>query len=272
MQGDASSGSPDIPRNLEIRGLSLIREGRYLIRNIDWDVEASENWILFGRNGAGKTMLLELITGYLQSSGGRIRRFGKGYAESSIRETRRRIGYISSPLASMIPEHEPLRDVVIGGIDASAGLWRRPRAEEVDRAMDLLASIGMAERHADPFRVLSDGERQKILMLRALINDPDILILDEPTRGLDLTSREEVLAAMDGLSAGKPDLSIIYVTHHTDEIIPIFGKIHILRGGGSFFIGDVADGLRSELMSEVFLRDVDVVRMNGRYHTTVRGD
>ena len=222
MPAEASGNGKTL---LEIRDLTFIREGRHLIREISWDVLPGENWVLFGRNGAGKTMLLELITGYLQSSGGTIRRFGKGYGEAGIREIRRRIGYISTPLAAMIPEYEPLRDVVIGGIDASAGLWRRPEPAEVERAMDLLSRIGMADRHEDPFRVLSDGERQKILMLRAMINDPDILILDEPTRGLDLTSREDVLAAMDRLARSRPECSVIYVTHHTEEIIPIFQTV-----------------------------------------------
>jgi len=258
---------------LQLRDVSFIRESRFLIEEITWDIRASENWILFGRNGAGKTMLLELITGYLQSSGGRIRRFGKGYAEgSSIRDLRRRIGYVSTPLASMIPKNEPLIDVVIGGVDASAGLWRRPLEEEVERAMGLLGKIGMADRSRDPFRILSDGERQKILMLRAMINDPDILILDEPSRGLDLTSREEVLAAMQALFEKKQGVSIIYVTHHTDEIVSLFSKILILSNGKVFFSGSIEEGLKSRVLSEVFDRDIEVVSINGRYYTVVKND
>lgn len=258
---------------LQLRDVSFIRESRYLIQDVTWDIRASENWILFGRNGAGKTMLLELITGYLQSSGGRIRRFGKGYAEgSSIRDLRRRIGYVSTPLASMIPKNEPLIDVIIGGVDASAGLWRRPLEKEVERAMGLLGEIGMADRSRDPFRILSDGERQKILMLRAMINDPDILILDEPSRGLDLTSREEVLAAMQELFEKKQGVSIIYVTHHTDEIVSLFTKIMILSYGKVFFCGSVEEGLKSRVLSEVFDRDIEVVSMDGRYYTVVKND
>jgi iron complex transport system ATP-binding protein len=258
---------------LELRDISFVREGRYLIKDVTWTVGSSENWILFGRNGAGKTMLLELITGYLQSSGGRIRRFGKGYGEgSSIRELRRRIGYVSTPLASMIPKNEPLMDVIIGGVDASAGLWRRPLESEVERAMALLEQIGMGSRSRDPFRILSDGERQKILMLRAMINDPDILILDEPSRGLDLTSREEVLSAMQALFEKKRGVSIIYVTHHTDEIVTLFTKIMILSDGKVFYCGDIEEGLESQVLSRVFDRKIEVVKMDGRYYTVVKGD
>jgi len=258
---------------LQLRDVSFIRESRHLIQDVTWDIRAGENWILFGRNGAGKTMLLELITGYLQSSGGRIRRFEKGYADgSSIRDLRRRIGYVSTPLASMIPENEPLIDVIIGGVDASAGLWRRPLAAEVERAIGLLGEIGMADRSRDPFRILSDGERQKILMLRAMISDPDILILDEPSRGLDLTSREELLAAMQALFEKKQGVSIIYVTHHTDEIISLFTKIMILSDGRVFFCGGIEEGLKGRVLSEVFTRDIEVVRMDGRYYTVVKND
>jgi iron complex transport system ATP-binding protein len=107
-------------------------------------------------------------------------------------------------------------------------------------------------------------------MLRAMINDPDILILDEPSRGLDLTSREEVLSAMETLFKKKQGVSIIYVTHHTDEIIPIFNKILILKEGKTFFRGDVGMGLKSQVLSEVFEQDIDILRIDGRYYTVVR--
>jgi len=256
---------------LELDRLSFIREGRYLLQDITWNVLPGENWVLFGRNGAGKTLLLELITGYIQSSGGTIRRFGKGYREGiSIRELRKRIGYISTPLAALIPGHESLLHVIIGGVDASAGLWRRPTGEEIEKALGLLATIGMADRSEDPFRILSDGERQKVLMLRALINDPDILILDEPTKGLDLTSREEILSAMGRLFRRNRMASIIYVTHHTEEIVPLFHRIHILKEGRTLFMGNVEEGLGEHHLGEVFEKDVGIVNLNQRYYSVIK--
>ena len=252
---------------LELNNVAYVRKGKPILKDVTWRIAPGENWILFGRNGAGKTMLLELITGYLQTSGGNIRRFGIGYGDGfDIRTIRKQIGYISTPLASMIPQNEPLLYVIIGGVDASAGLWRKPLKEERERAAQLLSQIQMQDRVMDPFGILSDGERQKVLMLRALINKPRILILDEPTKGLDFTSREDVLTTIKKLWDTERDASIIYVTHHTDEIIRIFDKIMILRDGRAHFCGNIADGMSKETLGEIFQQKLDIVKMNGRYY------
>ncbi len=257
---------------LELNDVSYIRGGKAILKRVSWHVAPGENWILFGRNGAGKTMLLELITGYLQSSGGSIRRFGIGYGEGyDIRTIRRQIGYVSTPLAAMIPKAEPLLYVVIGGVDASAGLWRKPSTREREQAAQLLGQIGMGDRLMDPFGILSDGERQKILMLRALINDPQVLILDEPTRGLDFTSREDVLSAMTRLCKAGGGASIIYVTHHTDEIVPIFDKIMILEQGAVHYSGDIDSGLTSGVLTGIFRHELEIVKLNGRFYTVAKG-
>ncbi len=241
----------------------------YILRDITWRIGPNEKWVLFGKNGSGKTRLLEIITGYIPPSSGEVFRFGNPPRGTDIRDLRKRIGYVSTFLREMFPPRETLLDVVISGVFASVGLYDEPTPEERDRAVKLLSSIAMEDRAADRFGILSDGEKQKVMMLRALICDPDMLILDEPARGLDLAAREDLLAAIETATAGR-SLSAVYVTHHTEEISPLFTNILILEQGECFFQGRIDQGLTGGLLTELFGREVEVTRLHGRYYTTLR--
>jgi iron complex transport system ATP-binding protein len=249
--------------------VSLVRKERHILRNVSWEIGLKENWVLFGRNGSGKTMLLEVITGYLHPSSGEVIRFGLPHGEYDLRELRRRIGYVSTPLKTMFSPRERLIEVVLSGLYASVGLYTQPKKLEEERAVALLGTIGMGERLSDPFGPLSDGEKQKVLMLRALISDPELLILDEPAEGLDIPSREDLLHSLQTLTVNGRH-SIIYVTHHTEEITPLFTHIMILDGGGAFFAGPVREGLKKEILRRVMGRRLDVLEINGRFYTVLR--
>jgi iron complex transport system ATP-binding protein len=257
-----------VPR-ISIKDVSLVRRERHILRNVSWEIGGKENWVLFGRNGSGKTMLLEVITGYLHPSSGEVIRFGLPHGEYDLRELRRRIGYVSTPLRTMFSPHERLVEVVLSGLYASVGLYTRPQKREEERAAELLDTIAMGERLGDPFGPLSDGEKQKVLMLRALISDPELLILDEPAEGLDIPSREDLLHSLEKLTVNGRH-SIIYVTHHTEEITPLFTHIMILDGGSAFFAGLVREGLKKELLQRVMGRRLDVLELNNRYYTVLR--
>ena len=133
----------------ELRNVSLIRHNKYILQDITWKVKKDECWILFGRNASGKTMLLEIISGYIFPSRGEVIRFGKTHGEYDIRELRKKIGYVSTPLRSMFARNERIIDVVLSGLFASIGLYMKPKREQVERAMDLLSVVQMKERSSE---------------------------------------------------------------------------------------------------------------------------
>ena len=237
-----------------------------ILDSVSWHIGRGEKWVLFGPNGSGKTKLLEIIAGYIFPSGGAVTRFGLRQGESDIRDLRRSIGYVSTPLRERFPAGETVADVILSGARASVGLYDEPSPDEVARAGRLLESAGLAGSGTRRFGTMSDGERQKVLMLRAIMPGPDVLILDEPAMGLDLPAREGLLSTLSSLCNGK-SASVVYVTHYTDEITPFFEKIFMLKKGRTFFCGSVAEGLTGERLSGIFGTPVAVVRRNDRYFT-----
>jgi iron complex transport system ATP-binding protein len=241
--------------------------GRTILRDISWEIADGSRWVLFGPNGSGKTKLLEIITGYLYPSKGAVRRFTEETG-TDIRQVRKRIGYLSTPLKERFYRHETLVDVVMSGPYATVGLYDEPGPEEKRRAGELLESAGLGGRQSQPFGTLSDGEKQKALMLRAVMAGPDLLILDEPCMGLDLSAREEFLSSLETLCGGKP-MSVIYVTHYVEEITPFFSNIFMLEKGGCWFSGDVEAGLTDGIISGLFGRRISIMKKDDRFYATL---
>jgi iron complex transport system ATP-binding protein len=256
---------------LELRDVSLIRNDKIILKDISWKVGPDENWVVFGRNSSGKTMLLEIVTGFTFPSSGEVIRFGKTHGEYDVREIKKRIGYVSSPLKNRFRSGEKLLDVVLSGFTASIGLYRKPRREQMRRALSMLSDIGMKSQQNRQFGTLSDGEKQKVLILRALINQPDILILDEPAAGLDISSREDLLRAIEHLHE-RNKRTIIYVTHHTEEITPLFSHVIILDCGRVFYAGPLKDGLKQEHMQKLFSPNLEIIEVKGRYFTVYKNN
>ena len=254
---------------LEHVSLDIYGSSRRILHDINWHINRGESWILFGRNGSGKTKLLEIITGYLFPTDGSVTRFGCGQAGSDIREIRKRIGYMSSILREKFDRNEKVMDTVLSGIYASIGLYRKPSADEISRAHCLLESANLAGREKDVIGHLSDGERQRVFMIRALINDPDMLILDEPATGLDICAREDFLESLNSLMEGRKH-SVIYVTHHVEEITPLFSKIFVLDEGKCFFSGTVDDAITGNVFSNLFKRNIEVFRMGKRFYSSLK--
>jgi iron complex transport system ATP-binding protein len=253
---------------LENISLDIFGSNKKILSCINWEICSGESWILFGRNGSGKTKLLEIITGYIFPSEGNVTRFGSGHLESDIREIRKRIGYLSSVLREKFNREEKVIDTVLSGIYASIGLYREPTIDEIKRAEELINEAGLADRRDDSIGHLSDGEKQKVFVLRALINNPDILILDEPAIGLDICAREDFLAALKKLINGR-DHSLIYVTHHVEEIIPIFGKIFIIEDGKCFFKGEVDDAVSRNIFTSLFKREIEIFKKGERLYSLI---
>ena len=237
-----------------------------ILNNINWHIKAGEKWILFGRNGSGKSKLLEIVTGYNFPSQGDVTRFGLGQPGYDIRELRKRIGYVSSSLWEMFNRSEGLIDAVLSGLYASIGMYREATKEEKERAAHLIGTIGLKGREYDTIGNLSDGEKQKLLILRSLISEPDMLIFDEPSAGLDIIARENLLEAIEELT-DKKTISVIYVTHHVEEITPFFENIFIIDKGECFFKGTVEEVLDRDIFSSLFHKKIEVFRKEGRLYS-----
>ncbi|MEO8814677.1 MAG: ABC transporter ATP-binding protein [Mycobacterium sp.] len=258
------AANPDLLINFE--GVSLCRDGRVLVGPVDWAVELDERWVVIGPNGAGKTSLLRIAGATEHPSSGVAHVLGERLGRVDTTELRARVGLSSSALAQRIPGEETVRDLVLSAGYAVLGRWRE-RYDDVDhhRAIDILESLG-AEHLADRnFGTLSEGERKRVMIARALMTDPELLLLDEPAAGLDLGGREELVARLADLAANPDAPAIVLVTHHVEEIPPGFSHCLLLAEGQVVAAGLLSDVLTAENLSAAFGQSIAVDVIDGRY-------
>lgn len=237
----------------EIIGLSGVgcKAGyRYLLHDVNWSVGAGEHWVVFGMNGSGKTTLLSIVAGFRHFTEGEVRLFGEPLSNDNVLGMRRRMGWISSSFFDNHYTRESALDIVLSGLTGTLGVNRAPQLDEVARAKDLLAELGLGDKFDRGFDMLSKGERQNVLIARALVSDPDVLIMDEPCTGLDVYNRSYLFSTIDSLSERK-DLTIVYVTHYVEEITPLFDRCLLLRAGHVFAKGATRDLVTSESFTEL---------------------
>lgn len=203
---------------------------RYLIHDINWEIQKGDHWIVFGMNGCGKTTLLSIIAGFKGETSGRLEVFGETYNSENIFEHRKKIGWVSSSFFDKYLSWESAMDIVLSGVSGTLSLSKDITDDDVKRAKLLLKKLRLGNKMAQPFALMSKGERQCVLIARALISNPEILILDEPGTGLDIYAREYVLQAIADL-AETTDMTIIYVTHYVEEILPMFDKTILMKDG-----------------------------------------
>jgi len=246
------------------------RGERLILADVSWTVQAGQHWALLGANGSGKTTLLNIITGYEWSSEGAVQVLGEDFGACSIPALRKRIGYASSALASQLHGQLSGRDTALGivasGIEASIGLYRDFTEAEFDRARHALAKMGAANVADQRYALLSQGEQQRVVIARALVNDPGLLILDEPCGGLDPAARDLFLADLARLAARSDTPTMILVTHHIEEIGPWIAHVLVLKAGEVLAAGPKADVLTSPTMSEAFDFSCQVVRDGPCYY------
>lgn len=253
---------------LEIHEVTYAINGRKIIDNVTWKVERGEHWALLGPNGAGKTTLLKIVCGYLwPNAGGEVRRQGKALID--LRELRRSIGWVTSDLPSHIPAAEPVLETVLSGKYAQIGFvkmkWDVPNKQDYETALQHLDELGCAELAGMKFGSLSQGEQQKVLIARARMTQPYLIILDEPCAGLDPGARETFLASLQELGRYKGAPSLVYVTHHIEEILPLFKKTLILKDGQVIASGNTDATINAQTMEELYGVSLKIVRSNGRY-------
>lgn len=254
---------------IELSGITLRRESQTLLRDISWTVNSSEHWVILGANGAGKTMLLNIITGYLWSTEGTVTVTGKRFGEYDLRELRKTIGYVSSFLQEQLYRNERAVDVVVSGKYASIGLWEIPAPDDYTHARELLEEWNCLSLAEKSYRILSQGEKQKILICRSLMSNPLLLILDEPCVGLDIRSREQVLSIIQALGEKPEGPSLLFVTHHVEEIMPVFTHVLILKKGSAIALGPKHSVLTGTCLSHAFDLNITLMENKGRYHAVI---
>lgn len=248
---------------LSIEKMNYKMGSRYLLRDINWTVNSGERWIVFGLNGSGKTTLLSDIAGYGRYSDGEIRVFGQAYTSENRRELRSRIGFVSSSFFDKYYRDETVKDIVASGFFGTLGVAGYCTREQDLRLRRILQQLRILSKADQSFSELSKGERQKVLIARALVGEPELLILDEAGTGLDVVAREELLQFIQTLA--KRQLTIIHVTHYIEEILPEFQNTLLLRDGRIYYNGTTAEAFTDATMSGCLDRPVHIKLQDGRY-------
>ena len=248
------------------------KHGKTILNDLNWHIEAGDNWILYGLNGAGKTTLLNIMNAYESVSQVEIEMFEmvpgkKGYSAENVRQ---HIGFVSHSLLEKFQDGEKVIDVVLSGIFKSIGLYKEYSDEHIKEAEKLLNLVGMLSYKDQYLGYLSTGQKQKVMIARALIHQPDVLILDEPASGLDFLARDQLLYLLENLNKTYAHLTMIYVTHVIEEIIPLFSKIFLLKEGSCFDKGITKDILTDSIMSKFFNNQIEVIQYRNRYHLYIK--
>jgi iron complex transport system ATP-binding protein len=263
MAGGYVNGNGDVM--VSLKNVSFVRGKREIVAGIDWDIRRGEHWALMGANGSGKTTLLEMITGYRWPTGGHVHVLGKRYGATDLRELRKRIGYVGNGIEHRIYPHQRTRDVVLSGLDASLKWLGTPTPRELEAAETVLHHAGIEALAENTFETLSQGERKRTLIARALIHAPALLVLDEPCAGLDPRAREDFLADVAGLAGRTDGPSILFVTHHVEEIGPWINRVHLIRDGGTLVQGTPADTLTDAWMTKLLDTPCRLEQRHERY-------
>ncbi len=253
---------------IEVTDLRVERDA-LILDDLNWTVRRGEHWVILGANGSGKTSLLSTLTGYMPLTGGQIAVLGETYGRSDWRELRKRIGIVSSSLHQMMAGHENTLETIISGRHAMIGMWGDIAEAERKQALKILRQIEAEPIRDRPWRVLSQGERQRVLIGRALMARPELLILDEPCAGLDPVAREHFVQFIERLAGQRDAPTLVLVTHHVEEIMPAFSHVLILQGGHVLAAGDKAKVLTSATLSRAFNASVRLTNRGERYRLRV---
>jgi iron complex transport system ATP-binding protein len=251
---------------LDLQAVTIRRGTTTILDRVTWTVREGERWVVLGRNGAGKTTMLQVASGRMHPTSGTAELLGERLGKVDVFELRPRIGLSSAALADRIPPGETVRDVVLTAAYGVTGRWRESY-EQLDesRAADLLRAFGVQHLADRYFGTLSEGERKRVQIARSLMTDPELLLLDEPAAGLDLGGREELVAALSELAADKRSPVLVLVTHHVEEIPPGFTHVLLLRDGTVFAAGPTQEVLTAENLTGAFGVDLVVDHRDGRW-------
>ena len=254
------------PPALDLRGVRLVRDGRALLDDITWQVGASDRWVVLGPNGSGKTTLLRLASAYLHPSSGLVHIDGRQLGRTDVREVRKRIGLTSAAFGDLLRPTLTALEVVVTARNAALEAWWHTYTDD-DRAdaRRLLAHFGVGELADRQLATLSSGERQRVLLARAFSGDPAVVLLDEPTAGLDLGGREDVIARLGSMAADAAAPPTVLVTHHAEEIPPATTHALLLRAGRIVAAGALDATLTVDNLAATFDRALNLERRGERW-------
>jgi iron complex transport system ATP-binding protein len=251
---------------VECRAATVHKGGRAVVRSLDWRVSAEERWVVLGPNGAGKTSLLDVVSARSHPTSGVVSLLGQRLGEVDVFELRPRIGVVSPVVTAAIASGELVRDAVLTAAWGMTGRWREQYEDsDVARAEQLLHDFGVDSLAQRPFGSLSEGERKRVQIARALMPDPELLVLDEPAAGLDLGGREHLVGLLSLLAEDPGAPAIIVVTHHVEEIPPGFTHALLLADGEAVASGPIPEVIRGTLLSQAFATPITVGRFAHRY-------
>lgn len=251
---------------LEMAGVTVARSGKNLIQDVAWQVREGERWIVMGPNGAGKSTLMQVAATRMHPTAGVVGILDEVLGAVNIFELRPRIGLSSAALATQLPETETVLNAIVTASWGVTGRWREDyESFDVDRARALAHQWGLAGLEERKFGTLSEGERKRVLIARALMTDPELLLLDEPAAGLDLAGREALVASLTELARDEDAPALVLVTHHLEEVPPGFTHALLLRGGSVVAAGPLAETLTQENLSTTFGLELKLTVAEGRY-------
>ena len=249
-----------------LRGVTVRRDGVPVLDGIDWQVQRSERWVVLGPNGSGKTTMLQVAGARLWPTSGRVQVLGAELGRVDVRTLRPRVALVSGAVTRQLRPDVTAREVVASGrFGALETWWHTYGAPDWEKADRLLAQGGVGEIADRSYGVISEGERQQVLLARALMSDPELVLLDEPFAGLDLGARERLLLRLRALASDPGSPPIVLVTHHCEEIPPGFTHGGLMRAGRLIAAGPLGDVITSQHVSTCFDLDVTVGRSDGRW-------
>jgi len=237
---------------VEVGQVTFYRKQQMILSEVSWQIKKGQHWALLGANGSGKTTLLKLICGYDWPTFGSVRVLGKRFGACDVRQLRKLIGWVSSAMCQNLPGQDTAAEVVVSRLEASVGLYREFSDAELNKAQEILAHLGAEKVAQQRYHTLSQGEQQKVLVARAMINEPKLLILDEPCIGLDPMARKRFLQDMDGFAARGQSPTMVLVTHHIEEIRPWVQRVLMLKDGKVLAQGRPDEVLCETTLAELF--------------------
>lgn len=251
---------------LQFDDVSVVRGGNRILDSVDWSADSAERWVVLGPNGAGKTTLLQVASAMIHPSSGMATVLDETLGDVDVFELRTRIGFASTALARRLPSDETVLNVVLTASYSVTGRWNEEYdAVDTRRARRVLAEWRLDHLEDRRFGQLSDGEQKRVQIARAVMTDPELMLLDEPAASLDLGAREELIQLLSGYAGAKNAPGIVMVTHHVEEIPPGFEHAMLLRHGRIMAAGPIAEVLTAENLGETFGLPLELEHHDGRY-------
>ncbi|WP_194422376.1 ABC transporter ATP-binding protein [Microbacterium abyssi] len=255
-----------MPSALDFTDVVVRRDGRNIVDHVTWQVADDQRWVVLGPNGAGKTTLLQLADTLMHPTSGTVTILGETLGRTDVFEIRPRIGFASSAMAKRIPREETVLNVVLTAAYSVTGRWNE-LYENIDerRALRVLGEWKLDHLADRTFGTLSDGEQKRVQIARAVMTDPELLLLDEPTASLDLGAREELLGLLSGYASSPTTPAMVMVTHHVEEIPVGFTHVLLLRDGEVVSAGPIEQTLTADALTEAFGMPISLSAEDGRY-------